>query len=445
MQERSRQILRQVALRVGICVAVLLLGVVAMSGLKNMKKPPTQTRIEERALRVEVITARPEKVPVTITGYGQVRARDHVRISSEVAGMVVAIHPRLETGEVIPSGETLLKIDARDYDALLEESDAAARQMEQSVKRLRTQLAIDNQRLARAGRSRDLAKAEFERLGLLFKTDRVGTQSGVDAAERAFNATADMVDQLTAATQLYPIQIEETQSALRSAQARRKRAEISLSRCEIKAPFTARVTEVGIEKGQYVAPGQGVLSLADDSLLEILVPIDSLDARQWLSFTGPPKAGSTAWFNSVEPVPCRIRWTEDKGAHVWEGRLHRVVAFNKDTRTITVAVRIDAPSATRNAQGFPLVEGMFCSVEIPGRDMQDVFRLPRWAVSFEETVFVSVSNRLKTVDVDVARIQGEETFVREGIREGDVVIVTRLVNPLEDSLLDVGPTTHKED
>ena len=75
-------------------------------------------------------------------------------------------------------------------------------------------------------------------------------------------------------------------------------------------------------------------------------------------------------------------------------------------------------------------------MEIPGRTVQNVFRIPRWTVSFENTVYVSVDNRLKTVRVTVVRIEGEEAFVTSGLKTGDRVITTRLIDPLENALLE---------
>ena len=97
--------------------------------------------------------------------------------------------------------------------------------------------------------------------------------------EQAFNAAMDQVDQLDQALALYPIQIKEAQSSLASARARLSVAVVNLDRCTVAADFDARVKSVSIERGQYVAPGQQALTLADDSTLEIHVPLDSRDAR----------------------------------------------------------------------------------------------------------------------------------------------------------------------
>jgi len=80
---------------------------------------------------------------------------------------------------------------------------------------------------------------------------------------------------------------------------------------------------------------------------------------------------------------------------------------------------------------------MFCSVKIPGRNLNNVFKLPRQAVSFENTVYLAVDNRLKTVPVKVARIEGESAYVADGLNVGDMVIITRIIDPLENTLLEI--------
>ena len=81
---------------------------------------------------------------------------------------------------------------------------------------------------------------------------------------------------------------------------------------------------------------------------------------------------------------------------------------------------------------------MFCSVQIPGKQLENVFRLPRWAVTFDNTVYVAnADNRLQTGPVTVARTEGETVYVSKGLSVGDSVITTRLIDPLENALLEV--------
>ncbi|SHJ65531.1 RND family efflux transporter, MFP subunit [Desulfatibacillum alkenivorans DSM 16219] len=427
-----------VVTRVVLCILILAIGVGAFLFFSAMKKPPKEAENLEKAIKVELQTARMIDKSVSITGTGPAKVKDMVKIAPEVGGKVVSVHPDLELGRRIPKGEILFEIDPVNYQAAYDVAAATVDQTRKTIERLKKQQAIDTERLATIIRNRDLARAEYERVRTLFEKNKVGTQSGVDKAESAYNQAVDQADQVGLAVDLYPIQIQETYSALESAKARLKTAKADLERTRVRAPFDGRVVSKNLEAGQFIQPGAAILTLADDSVLEIHVPIDSRDARDWLRFKKQEGPRDAAWFGALEQVPCEIRWTEDKNGHYWEGVLDRVVAFDNKTRTLTVSVKIPAEKAlSKDDDQLPLVEGMFCSVSIPGKIMQGVVELPRWAVSFENTVYVANDKRLNTAPVKVVRIQGEKAYVSEGLQEGDQVIVTRLIDPLENSLLEV--------
>ena len=401
--EKAKKPAMVVLISIVVSIIVLIVGILGMKMLASMKTPPAEAKNGERPLRVEAMQVKQEDIPVFITGYGEVKTFNVVPIAPEVTGKIVKIHSRLEAGEIIPKGEILFKIDPRDY---------------------MTVCKTGRDRLRILKRSQELAKKEYERVRVLFEKNSVGTQAGVEAAEKAMLSASDLTNQIA--------QVLET-------------AETNLERCEVRAPFNARVKSVSLEKGQYVTPGQNVVILADDSVLEIQVPLDSRDAREWLRFNGEKADGKTAWFASLEQVLCKIRWTENNNGQTWDGQLHRVVKFDQQTRTLTVAVRVYAETAVKkNPQSLPLVEGMFCSIKIPGRTLNNVFRLPRQAVSFENTVHLAVDNRLKTVPVKVARMEGENVYVYGGLIAGDMIVTTRLIDPLENALLEITNNSQKE-
>jgi len=431
---------KHVLIRIFICALILVVGVVGMKGLASLKKPPAEAKKSERAIKVQTVAVHPRDYPVVITGYGEAKALTLVDIAAEISGKVVHTHPALKAGRIIPSGEVLFRIDPADYEAGLQEARAGVAQWQNTVARLKKQLANDIRRLTTLERSAQLADTEFERVKRLFEVDRVGTRSGMDQAERAYNTARDQADQMAQAISLYPLQIKEAESNLISAKARRSIAATNLSRCTVQVPFDARIKTVALEVGQFISPGQAVLALADDSVLEIQVPLDSRDARQWLQFeAADDKRPATAWFSGLRAVACTIRWTEDKSGSGWTGTLNRVVRFDQQTRTLTVAVQVPAEAAMGSgSQSLPLVEGMFCQVQIPGRTMQQVYRLPRQAVSFENNAYLAnPKGRLKTVSVTVDRIEGDYAYVGSGLGPGDRVIVTRLIDPLENALLEM--------
>ncbi|WP_448382606.1 efflux RND transporter periplasmic adaptor subunit [Desulfosoma sp.] len=432
---------RKVGFRIAVCSAILLAGILAMAALASLKKAPAQAVSQEQAYKVEILRAQPENVPVVLTGFGEARSIRSVVLSAEVSGTVIAVHPRLNSGEIIPEGDVLFRIDPRDYQSTLAEADAQVAQLENTAVRLEKEWELEKRRLGALQRTRDLALAEFQRLQRLYDESRVGTRSGVEAAEKAYNQALDQLRLLELSVAVYPVRLREARAALDAARAQRERALTQLARCTVKAPFTGRITAKTVEHGQFLSPGTPAVTLADDSMLEIHVPLDSDDARRWLLFDPSSGPSELAWFENLRQVPCTVRWSQDPDGHAWQGFLHRVVAFDRTSRTLTVAVRVPADQASRvGRSGLPLVEGMFCAVEILGRTLEQVVRLPQWAVTYDNKVYLAVERRLKTVPVEVARLQGEEAFISKGLHPGDVVIVTRLVNPLENMLLDVVET-----
>ncbi len=427
---------KKIKFRVLWCLAIILAGLFFMLGLAFTRTPPPQMPFEEPALQVEVLEVKPADLQVSITGYGEARVLREVSIAPEVSGRVVKIHPRLKTGEIILKDEVIFQIDPRDYESAYVEASATVTQMENSLERMKRQYEIDIERLVTIKRSLDLSKQQYERVKNLFEKDRVGTQSGVDQAEQSYNNYSDQAEQMSKTVELYPLQIKETESGLLAARSRMSTAKVRLERCTLRAPFQGRIKSVSVEKEQYVSPGMSVITLADDSVLEIQVPLDSRDANRWLPFDEDNSNISNAWVNGLKKVECRVHWTESKSGNYWKGTLNRVVRFDEQTRTVTVAIRVEGAEALSiNHGSLPLVEGMFCSVEIPGNTLKNVYSIPRWAVSFENTVYVAVDNKLRTVPVEVARSEGEETYISEGLEPGDKVVVTRLVDPLENSRL----------
>ncbi|MCL4218907.1 MAG: biotin/lipoyl-binding protein, partial [Candidatus Hydrogenedentes bacterium] len=170
-----------------IGLVVLGAGYGIMRALASQKKAPPQAQRQESVLRVEALRAEPEDVPVIIVETGTVRALDIVMIAPEVPGRVVEIHPRLELGEIIPANETLLRIDPRTYEAAVAQAEANLDQLGSTIDRLKAEYARDRERLTTLERSRELAKADFERRTELFEKDEVGTLADVQSAERAYN------------------------------------------------------------------------------------------------------------------------------------------------------------------------------------------------------------------------------------------------------------------
>jgi multidrug efflux pump subunit AcrA (membrane-fusion protein) len=420
-------------------LTVLAIGFGIKGALAAMKRDPDLAQLPEDVIRVNVTTLESESVEITIPGFGMAKALDVVAIAPEIAGTVVEIHPNLDVGGIIAKGESIFVIDPSSYAARRDEASAHVDQLDSQLARLKTQYTIDQKRLETLKRSRALAKTEFDRRKTLLEGDDVGSQSSVDVQEQAYNAAIDIADQLAQAVEVYPMRIAEAEALLASARARHTLAEIDLKRTQLVAPFTGRVTANSVEIGQFISPGRELVTLANDAILEISIPLNVREARDWIRYTGEPEHPDRAWFFKVEPVECEVRWT-DQITHdqCWTGTLHRVGMYDQESRQIEVVVRVDGKDAApTESNGLPLVNGMFCNVKIPGRTAEDVYRVPDGLVSHENVIYMAINGRLRSVPVEVVHRDGDEILIRGEFEPGALLVTTRLTNPLENILLDV--------
>lgn len=422
-----------------LAVLVLVGGVAAMFVLFSFREPPAEATPDatERALRVEVARLLLQDIEVTLRGHGEVQSARSVDLSPQVSGTVLSVNPDLVTGGLVREGEVLFAVDHRRYAAEAAEARARVAELDANAARLRTEYENDQRRLRTLESTRGLANAEFERAQELFD-QAIGNRTDVSTSEQALNQALDEVDQLTRQLAVYPLRIREVNASKAAAEARLELATIQAEGAQLRAPFDARVIETNVNVGQYVTPGAALVRLADDSSVEIPVKLDAREARRWLRFRRAPSRSAAAWFAEPVNVTCAIRWTEEENGHRWSGTLERIESFDPESRTVTATVTVSAESALScGDDGAPLVPGMFCEVVIPGRTLERAYAVPQSAVTVDGTVFVARENRLKTLPVEVIRVEGAKAYVTGDLAPDESVITTRLMAPLENSLLDI--------
>lgn len=368
-----------------ICLAIVASGLMGMGALARIKEPPEELYEPEFSLTVDVVTALMEEVRTLILGYGEVRTRITVEMAPEVSGRVIAIHPELEPGGIVQKGSILFQIDSQTL----------------TLKKKGT-----TRRIEALKRNRDLLKKEFVRVQTLFNKAQTGSLANVEAAEQNYNTARDNVAQL-----------EQELSLI----------DLDLERSVIRAPFTGRIKSVNVEVGQYISSGTPALTLADDTLLEIVVPIKGEKAVRFLNFKESAK--TTPWFPPLKKSRASILWSG--GLASARGTLDRITRYDAATRTFFVSVLV-----TPQDQGeVPIAEGMFCRVTIPGRTLANVFPLPRTAVTPDGRVHLAKDGQLKSVAVETVYQQAETLYVSSGLTDGDLVITNRLASPVQGTPL----------
>lgn len=355
------------------------------------KKPP----VVERPL-VQVVEAKPASVQLKVRAEGVVTPRTESQVVPEVSGRVIRVSESLVSGGFFEEGETLLEIDAREY--------------ELAVVRARAAVAQSELRVATERQEAEVALKEWESLGEGEPTDLV----------------------------LRKPQLAEAAAGLASAQAALEQAEFDLERTRVVAPYAGRVREKSVDVGQYVQRGQAVARIYSVDVAEVRLPIPD----DQLAFVTLPMAYRNVDQSKARKGPYVVLKTDFAGkTYQWQGRIVRTEGeVDPRTRMINAVAQVQDPYARAGRSNRPpLAVGMFVEAEIYGHSVNAV-ELPRTAMRDEDTVMVvGKDNRIEFRDLEIYRQERDRVLVTGGLEEGERVctsILEAAVNGMEVRILE---------
>ena len=211
---------------------------------------------EIRAYRVE---SHPLIQQVVATG--RVASDDRADIGSEITAVVK--ERLVDRGQPVQENEVLITLSADQLKAQEQEAQAALALM-RSSRRPQAQA-----RLEQAQSHLAQAKREVQRRRLLAKEKAIPTED-LEQAENALAAAQAGFDQAKLdVSALAQGGVEES-----ILQQRLNAIRASLDKTQIRAPFSGTVLERYVSPGDTVQPGQTLLTLRDQSNIELLVPVD---------------------------------------------------------------------------------------------------------------------------------------------------------------------------
>ncbi len=407
-----------------LVIVILVVGVVLMSALSAMKAKPDETLPEEVVAQVIGKQVFIQDFESTLFGYGTTKPHQLTEIIPEVGGKIVQVHPDLEVGNIIPQGELLFQIDPTNYEIALAQAEANLRSAEATVRQLEIQHQQDVAQLDVSKRMLAISQNDFERFTKLFQDNNAESARSLETAEMNFIREEEKLIQIQGRVNQHPADLASAKASVRSAEAQYNRAEVDLQRTQITAPFNARIVMKALELNQLVSANAPVLELADDSILEVVVSMDSAEVAQWLKLTRDQL--KPQWFEKFTNYPVKLEWTTNPEQYAYVGNLDRVQRFNPENRTFELVVQVsNANQPSQVAQEFPLTDGMFCRVHIPGKVAQNVIAVPRSAVDSQNIIYTSVDNRLRSQEVEIARIEKDTILISKGLQDGDIILTKR--------------------
>lgn len=383
-----------------LVIAILL--VVAMTALRPQ---PPQRATERPAVLVEVLEAQPENIRFEVHGQGNVKPKHMTNLVTQVSGIVVEVADNFVNGGFFKQGDMLLRIDQADYRVALQTANASLAQAKAS--------------LAEESARAKVAKDEWESL-------QMGEIPALGIREP---------------------QVASAVAAVQSAEAAVAKAQRDLERTTIRAPYDGILQSKNVDIGQFVSMNTQIGALYGSEVAEIRVPLSDRD----LAYIDLPEA------NHEGSYPHVALTSQVAGqSYTWHGNLVRSEGIlDQNSRVIYGVVEVADPYNQTSAQHtVPLRFGRFVQLVIDGVEAQQVFRVPRYALSINNSLWVvDDERRLQRRDVNIVRAEAQHVIIDQGLEAGDLVVLTQLSNALPsmkvripgDPVIDQMETTEQQD
>ncbi len=313
-----------------------------------------------RTVASETIIITPDHFDDFIRVSGVIEAIEDATVSAEVSGRVLSIANR---GQVVQEGEVIARFDDR--------------------------LIQAQYQTAKTGY--ELAQDNFERLRSLYEESIISTQD--------FNNARAQRDQ---------------------AKAQLDQAEKQLQDSAIEAPFTGRVEERFIQRGELVSPGMPVVRLVNTSKARVVTGIPE-------RFSSEISEGSNAEV-TIRSLPGEVRTSTIS---------HAGNVIDPDTRTFAAEIELD------NRDNL-LKPDMIVNLRVQRTTLEDAIIIPRTAVLRNEvgvSVFTAVEEEghkvARLVNIRTGQSSGALIEVTEGLERDDEVVISGMSNLSEGDRLNI--------
>ena len=356
-------------------VLVLIGAVFAFLMISKMRpEAPAAERIDKR-LSVDVLTARLTSYQPTLHTQGTVRPKTSIELVPEVAGKIIWVSPSFSNGGAYKKGETLVRIDPRNYQFAIESAQANVANAEAS--------------LAKEIAEGEIAKQDWE--------DISGGRVASDLALRK-------------------PQLAGVRAALASANATLSKARLDLNRTNITAPFSGRVDVKRTGIGQYVSLGKVLADLYSTDAAEIHLPLT--DTQMGKIDLDPSSTDGKLQVQLFANVGGQRR--------NWQGQLARTSgAVDQASRVLNLIVEVKDPYGVKHG-GPTLLNGLFVEAEIPGVALENIIEIPRKALrAGNRVVTLDSDNKIRTRNVDVVHTAQGIALIR-GVAAGTPIVTSAL-------------------
>ncbi len=207
---------------------------------------------------------------------------DNAQIETHSAPVLVRIAGYVDSVLVtdyteVKAGQKLLSIDSREYEIAVQQAEADLLQAQADLENAKASVLNSNESIkvskanAELARIRkDKAAADYERDKNLYADNSItkkqleDSKANIDALNQSLLTTEAQTKQVSTSLGLNNAQINKAEALVKARQTQLENAKLRLSYASVTASISGKIGKKSVEPGQYVQPGQNLLTIVND-------------------------------------------------------------------------------------------------------------------------------------------------------------------------------------
>lgn len=363
-------------LAVIISVTGLLMFLISSNPPQSKRSKPSKAP----QMTVETKVLAPESYQVMVESFGTVKPRTESILFAQVSGQITKVSEQFQDGGFFEKGDILVQLDDRDYTSEVKVSQASLLSANQV-------LLEEKARVAQA-------QADWKRLG-----------NGKQAS----------------ALVLRKPQLEAAKAQVLSAQAKLDKAELSLERTQVIAPYAGRILKKQVDLGQVVSSNTQLATIFAVDYVEIRLPIKNKD----LALINLPEVyrdiGEQGSKNDV------VLTSDLMGEQSWKGKIIRTEsAIDEQSQQLYVVAQINRPYDAKTSLGSPIKIGQYVTAKIKGKELSNSLVIPSSSIYQGSYVYTVENGLLIRKEIILGWQNGTQAIIESGLTVGDELVLTSL-------------------
>jgi multidrug efflux pump subunit AcrA (membrane-fusion protein) len=410
---------------------MIAIGVVSFMNMQGNKKEVVHEKPTMVAKSVNVISIQKRPFTASITAYGTVQPTVTFQGKAEVAGRVTYVHPALKPGGIIAKGTVVVRINPVDYKLSLDKNRSDLTVSQAQLEQLQQEQASTRASLKLTKANLRLGLQELQRIRTIWK-QRLIARSKLDVEQQKVLQLRQKVADTQGKLATYASRIKNANAKIKRSQQQIKGGKTTLGRTKIRMPFDARINIANLDKGEIINAGSVLFEAINTDAVEINAELPIAQMKILLS-TSHSTASQLTITNSKKnlqnlPLNAQINVVGSDKNEVWKARVARFSASVDPIRhTTVITVVVDKPNKNSvRGSNSTLLKGMYEAVKLSAPTYNAIV-IPRKAIHSGRAFIVNQDKQLEIRPLDIQSQQGNDAIIRNGLKEGEQLIVNDLI------------------